>query len=69
MNDSGTEYDLTTGGIPGGDGEDAYLYVAYASDNTGSDWNLTPSDTLKYRAEIQSTTPLTPIESDFSGAT
>jgi len=56
-------------GTNGTDGADAFVYVAYASDNSGTDWNLTPSDTLKYRAEIHSETALTPVESDFSGAT
>jgi hypothetical protein len=50
------------------DGVDSFNYVAYASDNTGIGWSLTPSDTLKYRAEIHSSTELTPVEADFSGA-
>ena len=56
-------------GPQGPQGADSFSYVAYASDNTGTDFNLTPSDTLKYRAEIHSTVELTPIESDFAGAT
>ncbi len=58
-----------TNGEDGDDGQNAYLYVAYASDNAGSDWSLTPTDALKYRAEIQSTVELTPVESDFASAT
>jgi len=50
-------------------GADVFTYVAYASDNSGTDWNLTPSDTLKYRAEIHSATALTPVVGDFSAAT
>lgn len=46
-----------------------YLYIAYASDGTGTGWSLTPSNSLKYRAEIKSPTELTPIESDFTAAT
>jgi len=54
----------------GEDGEDAYVYVAYASDNTGTDFSLTPSDSLKYRAEIHVTEELDPpTENDFSAAT
>jgi hypothetical protein len=56
-------------GSNGTDGTDTYTYVAYASDGSGTDWNLTPSGSLKYRAEIHSATELTPIEADFSAAT
>ena len=81
LGNSGTEADFIaslTGadgvngsdGAAGTDGTDAFVYIAYASDNTGTDFNLTPSDTLKYRAEIHSTTEITgPSASDFSGAT
>jgi hypothetical protein len=56
--------------LNGEDGEDAYVYVAYASDNTGSDFSLTPSDFLKYRAEIHITEELDPpTKSNFSAAT
>ncbi len=55
-------------GIPGNDGVSSYTYVAYASDNTGTGFSLTPSDALKYRAEIQVTLPLDPpTATDFSG--
>jgi len=56
-------------GNDGEDGTDAFVYVAYASDNSGTGFSLTPTDSLKYRAEIHSTTELTPVESDFSAAT
>ena len=55
-------------GKDGEDGTSVYTYVAYAGDNAGTGWSLTPTDELKYRAEIHSTTELTPVESDFSGA-
>jgi hypothetical protein len=56
-------------GPQGDPGINTFTYVAYASDNAGTGWSLTPVDSLKYRAEIHSTTELTPVESDFSGAT
>jgi hypothetical protein len=59
-----------TDGEDGEDGVDAYVYVAYSSDNSGTDFNLTPSDSLKYRAEIHSDTEIaSPDSDDFSGAT
>ncbi len=57
-------------GTDGEDGVDAFVYIAYASDNAGTGFNLTPSNSLKYRAEIHSTTAIsTPVLSDFSGST
>ena len=54
----------------GNDGTSSYTYVAYASSSSGSNFSLTPSDSLKYRAEIHTTTPISsPSSSDFSGAT
>jgi len=54
----------------GDPGQNAFLYVAYASDDQGSDFSLIPSNSLKYRAEIQRTAPLVPpVAGDFSGAT
>lgn len=56
-------------GSDGADGLDAYVYVAYASDASGTAFNMTPSDSLKYRAEIHVTAPIaSPSLSDFSGA-
>ena len=53
----------------GDPGQNAFLYVAYASDDQGSDFSLIPSNSLKYRAEIQRTAPLVPpVAGDFSGA-
>lgn len=57
-------------GADGDDGTSTYTYVAYASTNTGTGFSLTPTDLLKYRAEIHVTSPLTPPTStDFAGAT
>ncbi len=50
------------------EGISTFLYVAYASTGTGTRWSLTPDVSLKYRAEIQSTTELSPSESDFAQA-
>lgn len=59
-----------TPGADGADGTSMYTYVAYATDNAGTGFSLTPTDLLKYRAEIHVTSPLSPPTSgDFSGAT
>lgn len=59
-----------TSGADGQDGTSTYTYVAYASDNAGTNFSLTPTDLLKYRAEIHVTTELNPpTAGDFSGAT
>lgn len=56
-------------GQQGTAGSSSYTYVAYASDASGSGFSLTPSDTLKYRAEIHSETAIeSPYADDFSGA-
>ena len=39
-------------GPKGDSGKDSFCYVAYASDSAGTDFSLTPSGELKYRAEI-----------------
>ncbi len=51
----------------GDDGATAYLYVGYASDNSGTGFSLTPSPALPYIALKQSSSALTPIASDFAG--
>ena len=60
-------------GAPGKDGKDgksAYLYVAYASSATGAGFSLTPTNSLKFRAEIHTDTPIaSPTLADFSEAT
>lgn len=57
-----------TPGTNGTDGANAYVYVRYASDNTGADFSETPSATRKYIAVKQTTTPIAaPAPSDFAG--
>jgi len=57
-------------GPQGETGEDSYCYVAYASDNAGTGFSLTPTDALPYRAEIHVTEPIaTPTITDFASAT
>jgi len=43
------------------------LYVAYASDASGSDFSQVPSAALPYIAFRASNTPLTPVVTDFAG--
>ena len=65
----GVDYFDGEDGQPGADGTSTYTYVAYASDNTGTGFSLSPTDLLKYRAEIQVQTQLTPPTStDFASA-
>lgn len=57
-------------GAAGADGVSSYTYVAYASDASGAGFSLTPTNALKYRAEIHTTTAIeTPDAEDFTGAT
>lgn len=59
-----------TDGKAGADGVSSYTYVAYASDASGAGFSLTPTNALKYRAEIHTTTAIeTPDAEDFAGAT
>ncbi|MBP5458566.1 MAG: hypothetical protein J6Y62_00105, partial [Clostridia bacterium] len=53
----------------GDNGTSAYVYVAYATNGSGSGWTLTPDSSHPYMAVKQSSTALTPTASDFSGAT
>ena len=56
-------------GNTGERGQDSYLYTAYAATADGQGFSLTPSDYLKYRAEIVTHTPLdTPASGDFINA-
>ena len=56
-------------GPTGATGHEAYLYVAYAENTDGRGFSLTPAASRKYRAEIQSDSPIdTPTLSDFAGA-
>lgn len=50
-------------------GKDAFVYAAYASDATGKNFSLEPSESLKFRAEIHTDTEIaTPAAEDFAGA-
>jgi len=54
-------------GQAGADG--GFIYTAFGSDNAGAGFSLTPSDSLKFRAEIRSATEIvTPVLADFAGA-
>lgn len=54
-------------GIQGETGTESYLYVAYAAQSNGQGFSLVPADSLKYRAEIISHTPIAnPVWNDFS---
>ncbi|HBA84915.1 MAG TPA: hypothetical protein DCZ95_12545 [Verrucomicrobia bacterium] len=56
--------------IRGPAGVSTYVYIAYASSNTGTGFSLTPSDSLKYRAEIRSASEIaSPDADDFVAAT
>jgi hypothetical protein len=55
-------------GSAGTPGVNAYLYVAYASDDSGTDFTLTFDDSLHYMAFLHSTEPIvTPVVGDFAG--
>lgn len=56
-------------GIQGETGTESYLYVAYAAQNDGQGFSLVPANSLKYRAEIISRTPISnPVWNDFAAA-
>ncbi len=45
-----------------------YQYIAYASNNAGANFSLTPTDSLKYKAELVTTVQLNPPTlADFAG--
>jgi hypothetical protein len=55
-------------GAPGDDGDDAYVYVAYASDETGSGFTTTFDAGLDYIAVLSTNTAIeTPVAGDFAG--
>lgn len=57
-----------TNGANGTDGTSAYVYVAWASDSSGTGFSLTPSASLPYRAELHTSTPIvSPTLADFTG--
>jgi hypothetical protein len=55
-------------GADGADGQSAYVYIAYASDDKGTDFTLTFDPNLDYIAILSTTTEIpTPKVDDFSG--
>jgi len=55
-------------GIAGENGEDAYVYIAYASDDSGTGFTTTFNPSLDYIAIKSTTTPIpSPTASDFTG--
>jgi len=55
-------------GDPGVDGEDAYVYIAYASDSSGTGFTMTFDPALDYIAIKSTNTEITtPQASDFTG--
>ena len=55
-------------GENGDDGTSDYCYIRYASNSDGADFSATPSDSLKYRAEIHSNTEIINVTADlFAG--
>lgn len=54
-------------GPQGDPGTDSFCYVAYAGDNTGTGFSLTPANGLKFRAEIHVSEEIeNPTAEDFS---
>lgn len=52
----------------GDPGDNAYIYIGFASSNAGANFSLTPSDALPYVAILNSETVIeTPEASDFEG--
>jgi hypothetical protein len=56
-----------TAGAAGAAGVNAFLYVAYASDASGTGFTTTFNSSLKYIGVRRSTTALTPVVGDFAG--
>jgi hypothetical protein len=55
-------------GTDGVDGVNAYVYIGYAEDNTGTGFALTPDPTRKFVAFLSTDTELSPPEAaDFAG--
>ena len=55
-------------GADGVDGASAYVYIAYASDDSGTDFTMTFDPDLDYIAVLSSTTEIvSPAASDFAG--
>ncbi len=70
--DANAEWSSAISLVPGPEGEkgkDSFTYTAYASDNTGTGFSTTPSNTLKYRAEIHVTEAIAELTAaDFADA-
>lgn len=63
--DTGTD---GTDGVDGVDGDSAYLYIAYASDDSGTGFTTTFNSSLDYIAAKSVTSPIaSPSASDFTG--
>lgn len=55
-------------GAAGADGDDAYVYIAYASDDTGTGFTTTFNASLNYIAVKTTTSPIaSPAVGDFAG--
>lgn len=66
--DASTSTFDVTNGADGNDGADAFVYIAYASDGSGTDFSLTPGPTLKYIAILNTTVAIpSPAVGDFTG--
>lgn len=63
----GSKGDLGDTGPKGDAGDSSYTYIAYASDDIGTGFTTTFNSALNYIGIITSTTPLTPVSSDFNG--
>jgi hypothetical protein len=67
-NDGDSSQWVTILGAKGMDGDNAYVYVAYASDASGTGFTTTFNAALDYIAILNRTTPLeTPAVGDFEG--
>ena len=66
--DKGDQGDPGTPGTPGADGDSAYLYIAYASDASGTGFTMTFNAALDYIAVKNTTTAISsPVAGDFAG--
>lgn len=69
--DPGAKGDQGDPGVKGDQGDpgtNAYLYIAYAADASGTDFSLTPSPTRHFIAVKNTTTAIaSPVASDFTG--
>jgi len=54
-------------GTDGTNGTNAYLYIGWADDDAGNGFTMTFDPSKDYRAEVQTTSPITPVQSTFTG--